>query len=242
MKINDLNIKIFSDGADINDIRTEYSKGIVKGFTTNPTLMRKSGVADYMGYAKDILAVVSNLPVSFEVFSDDFYIMEKEAELLSGLGENVYVKIPVTNSRGEESLPLINRLSKKGIKVNVTAVFTLKQIKHVVDALEGADSIVSVFAGRIMDTGVDAEKIIREAKDICTKKENVELLWASCREAFNVIQAERSGADIITVTSDILKKIDCFGKDLEAYSLETVQMFANDAHVLGYSIMEEKYK
>jgi len=239
LEIKDLEVKIFADGADIEGMKEEYDKGIVKGFTTNPTLMKKAGVADYVQFAKSAVQAIPDMPVSFEVFSDDFDEMEKEAEVLSKLGDNVYVKIPITNSAGVSSVPLIEKLSQKGMRLNITAVFTLKQVKSVVEVLKpGTENIVSVFAGRIMDAGVDAEDIMRDAKRICAEKGNAELLWASCREVFNIVQADRCGTDIITVTNDILKKLPNIGKDLEQFSLETVRMFARDGAALGYSICQ----
>lgn len=238
MKANELKIKIFADGADIKEMKKEYEKGYVSGFTTNPTLMKKAGVLDYIEFAREAVRSIPALPLSFEVFADDFATMEKEAEALSKIGGNVYVKIPITNSKGESSIPLIRRLSGKGMQLNVTAVFTLDQVRQAVDAFaEGTSNIVSVFAGRIMDAGIDAEDVMREAKTLCEEKPQTELLWASCREVFNIVQAERCGADIIAVTYDILKKLPTLGKDLTQFSLETVQMFVNDGASLGYSIL-----
>lgn len=239
MNIRELGIKVFADGADIEGMKAEYARGYVAGFTTNPTLMKKAGVRDYAEFAKAAVEAIPDLPLSFEVFADAFDGMEKEAKILAGLGKNVYVKIPVTNSKGESSIPLIRKLSGQGMQLNVTAVFTLGQVKQSVEAFsEGTRNIVSVFAGRIMDAGVDAEPLMRAALELCREKEGTQLLWASCREVFNLVQAGRCGVDIITVTNDILGKLPCLGKDLAQFSLETVQMFAKDGASLGYSITE----
>jgi transaldolase len=238
MKYEDLKIKIFADGADLNDMLDAYHKGLVKGFTTNPSLMKKAGVTDYKKFAKKVLDNIKDMPVSFEVFSDDFESMEKEAEILAHIGENVYIKIPITNTKGESSIPLIKKLSNKGYHLNVTAIFTLGQVKNVVEALKpGVNSIVSVFAGRIADTGEDPMKIMNEASEICKNTEGIELLWASCRELYNIVEADKCGCQIITVTNDVLKKIPGMGKGLSQYSLETVRGFYKDASSLGFSIL-----
>ncbi len=238
MKASDLRVKIFADGADSETMKAQYSKGIVKGFTTNPTLMKKAGVTDYVSFAHEIVQAIPNLPLSFEVFADDFATMEREAEIISALGKNVMVKIPITNSKGDSSIPLIQRLSAKGINLNVTAVFTIRQVQESVDAFaDGTHNYVSVFAGRIANAGVDPEPIMSVAAMICHKKSGVELLWASPREILNIIQADRCGCDIITVTDDLLAKLGDLGKDLDQYSLETVQMFAQDGRKLGFSIL-----
>ena len=238
MKLQDLNIKIFADGADLEDMLSVYHKGVVRGFTTNPSLMKKAGVKDYKAYARDVLQCIPDDPVSFEVFSDDFVTMEKEADTLAALGDNVYVKIPVMNTKGESSAPLIQKLSAKGCKLNVTAIFTLEQTRTVVDALSAdTPAIVSVFAGRIADAGVDAAVLMKEAAAICATKPKAELLWASCREFYNIIEAEKCGCQIITVPNDILAKSKNYGKDLTAYSLETVQGFYKDASGLGFTIL-----
>ena len=238
MILENLKVKIFADGADAEAMKAEYAKGIVKGFTTNPTLMKKAGVTDYVSFSKEIVKAIPDLSLSFEVFADDFDTMEKEAEVLSSLGKNVMVKIPITNSKGESSIPLIKRLSEKGINLNVTAVFTIRQVQETVDAFaEGTHNYVSVFAGRIANAGVDPEPIMKVAAMICHKKEGVELLWASPRETLNIVQADRCDCDIITVTNDLLAKLSDFDKDLEQYSLETVQMFERDGKSLGYSIL-----
>lgn len=238
MNMRDLKVKIFADGADVEAMLAEYKKGVVKGFTTNPTLMKKAGVKDYLSFAKEVVRAIPDLSVSFEVFADDFETMEKEAEAISSLGKNVMVKIPVTNSKRESSAPLIRRLSEKGININVTAVFTIRQVIEVVDSFAGGThNYVSVFGGRIANAGIDPEPIMTVAAQICHARPGVELLWASPREAFNIIQADRCGCDIITVTSDLLNSIGNFGKDLDQYSLETVQMFVRDGKSLGYSIL-----
>ena len=238
MKLEDLKIKIFADGADIKAMKDEYHKGIVKGFTTNPTLMKKAGVSDYVSFLNELVHEIPDLPLSFEVFSDDFATMEREALKLSGLGSNVMVKIPISNTKGESSCDLIHRLSEQGVAVNVTAVLTLRQVREAVDALvPGRSNYISVFAGRIADTGINPIPVMTEAAKICHQKAGTELLWASCREVLNIVQAQEAGADIITVTYDILRKLPMIGKDNEVLSLETVRMFYSDAKSLGYSII-----
>ena len=238
MKFEDLRVTVYADGADIEAMKEEYRKGYVKGFTTNPTLMKKAGVKDYVTFAKEAIKEIPDLPLSLEVFADDFDTMEKEAEFISGLGDNVYVKIPITNSDGESSVPLIRRLSEKGIRINATAILTLEQVRSVVDAFaEGTQNIVSVFAGRILDTGVDAVPVMKEVTEICRTKPGTLSLWASCRELYNIIQADQCGTDIINVTNNILAKLPNLGKDLTQLSLETVRMFVNDGKSLGYSIL-----
>ena len=237
MRLEDLKIAIYADGADINGMVEMYRKGFIKGFTTNPTLMKKAGVTDYTNFVKNVLKEIPDMPISFEVFADDFETMEKEAVALSGYGKNVFVKIPITNSMGESSIPLISALSKKGVNLNVTAVFTAEQARAVLKVLEeGTRNIVSVFAGRIADAGVDPEVIMGQVAELCRQKEGTMCLWASCREVFNIMQAERCGADIITVTNDLLGKLGNVGKDLEQFSLETVQMFERDGRSIGFSI------
>lgn len=234
-----LSIKVFSDGAVLETMLHDLNSGLVTGFTTNPSLMKKAGITSYIGFAKDVLKEITDYPVSFEVFADDLEGMEQEARRISALGDNVYVKIPVTNSKGESTAPLIDRLTAEGIKVNVTAIFTIDQVRQVVDALKsGTPAVVSVFAGRIADTGVDPMPIMQEALAICRQKEGVELLWASPRETFNIYQADSLGVDIITCTSDLIKKLELKDKDLTEYSLETVQMFLRDSSSLGFTILE----
>ncbi|HOV80022.1 MAG TPA: transaldolase [Bacillota bacterium] len=235
--VKNLRIKLFADGANIAEMRKAYREGIVKGFTTNPTLMKKNGVTDYQAFARTVLSEITDLPVSFEVFSDEFAEMEREARIISGWGPNVYVKIPVTNTRGESSAPLIRKLASDGLALNVTAVLTLEQVETVAGALPpGAKSIVSVFAGRIADTGRDPVPYMSEAARILKSLPGAELLWASSREILNILQAEQCGCHIITVTSDILKKMSMLGKDLTALSLDTVRMFYSDARSAGYSL------
>ena len=234
-----LSIKVFSDGAVLETMLHDLNSGLVTGFTTNPSLMKKAGITSYIGFAKDVLKEITDYPVSFEVFADDLEGMEQEARRIAALGDNVYVKIPVTNSKGESTAPLIDRLTAEGIKVNVTAIFTIEQVREVVDALKsGTPAVVSVFAGRIADTGVDPMPIMQEALAICRQKEGVELLWASPRETFNIYQADSLGVDIITCTSDLIKKLELKDKDLTEYSLETVQMFLRDSSSLGFTILE----
>lgn len=234
-----LSIKVFSDGAVLETMLHDLNSGLVTGFTTNPSLMKKAGITSYIGFAKDVLKEIRDYPVSFEVFADDLEGMEQEARRIAALGDNVYVKIPVTNSKGESTAPLIDRLTAEGIKVNVTAIFTVEQVREVVDALKsGTPAVVSVFAGRIADTGVDPMPIMQEALAICHQKKGVELLWASPRETFNIYQADSLGVDIITCTSDLIKKLELKDKDLTEYSLETVQMFLRDSSSLGFTILE----
>ncbi|VGX69553.1 translaldolase [Streptococcus pyogenes] len=235
-----LNVKVFSDGAVLETMLKDLQTGLVTGFTTNPSLMKKAGISSYIGFAKEVLAKITDYPVSFEVFADDLASMEKEAEKIASLGDNVYVKIPVTTSTGESTCSVIQKLSAKGIKLNVTAIFTIEQTQAVVDHLTaGVPAIVSVFAGRIADTGVDPMPIMEEALRICRQKEGVELLWASPRETYNIYQADQLGVDIITCTTDLIAKLPLQGKDLEDYSLETVQMFLKDSTSLGFKILED---
>ncbi|HEP1444250.1 transaldolase [Streptococcus pyogenes] len=240
MMTKKLNVKVFSDGAVLETMLKDLQTGLVTGFTTNPSLMKKAGISSYIGFAKEVLAKITDYPVSFEVFADDLASVEKEAEKIASLGDNVYVKIPVTTSTGESTCPLIQKLSAKGIKLNVTAIFTIEQTQAVVDHLTaGVPAIVSVFAGRIADTGVDPMPIMEEALRICRQKEGVELLWASPRETYNIYQADQLGVDIITCTTDLIAKLPLQGKDLEDYSLETVQMFLKDSTSLGFKILED---
>lgn len=233
----DLKVKIFADGANKAEIMKYSAKPWISGFTTNPTLMHRAGVADYEAFARDILAAIPDRPFSLEVFADEFSEMERQARLIASWGENVYVKIPVTNTQREPSLDLICRLSHSGVKVNVTALMTLAQVRDVSQALSGgAPSYVSVFAGRIADTGIDPVPVMAAAVEMLRAHRGMELIWASPREILNVVQADRIGCHIITITSDILKKFDLLGKDLTDYSLETVQMFYDDAVKSGLSI------
>jgi transaldolase len=233
----DLAIKMFADGADLEHIRAFAKDPRVAGFTTNPTLMRKAGVSDYRAFAQQAIRLVSPLPISFEVFSDDHDEMVRQAELIASWGENVYVKIPVTDTKGESTDRVIRRLSADGVQLNVTAIMTLAQVERVASALSpDTPSIVSVFAGRIADAGVDPIPIMVAAKGILGLRPRSQLLWASPREILNLIQAEAAGCDIITMTSDLWTKIANLQKDLGAYSLETVQMFHEDARHAGYSL------
>ena len=234
--IKDLKIKIFADGADIKEMKKAYREGFVKGFTTNPTLMKKAGVTDYEAFARAALSEIPVLPISFEVFSDDFEEMEYEARYIASWGDNVYVKIPITNTRGESSIPLIRKLSNDGLPLNITAILTVEQVKNVSKVLNpDVKSIVSVFAGRIADTGRDPIPYIKEAISILKLNPLAEVLWASPRELFNIFQAENCGCHIITVINDILKKIPMTGKNLDELSLDTVKMFYNDGQIAGYS-------
>ena len=210
-----LSIKVYSDGAVLETMLKDLNSGLVSGFTTNPSLMKKAGITSYIGFAKEVLKDIKEFHVSFEVFADDIETMEKEAEKIASLGENVYVKIPVTNSKGESTVDLMKRLAAKGVKINATAIFTLEQVREVVGALKaGTPGIVSVFAGRIADTGVDPVPIMKEALSICRQKDGVELLWASPRETYNIYQADELGVDIINCTSDLIQKLSLNGKDL----------------------------
>ena len=232
--LKDLNIKLFADGADINAMKKLYKEGVVKGFTTNPTLMRKDNVTDYEAFARDVLREIRDLPVSFEVFSDEFDVMEAQARKIAGWGSNVNVKIPITNTKGELSTGLIRKLSAEGIALNVTAILTIEQVKAVAQVISPASkTIVSVFAGRIADTGRDPLPYMKEAASILKSNCNAELLWASSRELLNIFQADSCGCHIITVTNDILKKISLIEKDLKELSLDTVKMFYNDAMGAG---------
>ena len=228
--VRDLNIKIFSDGADMDSILEAQRAGIVSGFTTNPTLMAKAGATHYMTFAREALRHVRDLPISFEVFSDEMDGMREQALILAGLAENVYVKIPVTNTRRESTAGLIRELAAQGIKLNVTAIMSLRQVAEVAQALsDETPSIISVFAGRIADSGRDPLPIMREAKQILAGHSRAELLWASPREVFNIVQAASIGCHIITVTPDLLAKTANLGRDLDEFSLDTVKMFYNDA-------------
>jgi transaldolase len=235
--ISELAIKLFADGADKAQILQAQSNPAIRGFTTNPTLMRAAGVKDYETFAHEILQVVTDKPISFEVFADDFHEMERQAHKITAWADNVYVKIPVTNTRREPSKELIRRLAHSGVKVNVTAILTLQQVRDAVNALSGgAPSVVSVFAGRIADTGVDPVPVMTEAVKIVSLHKGIELLWASPRELLNIFQANDIGCHIITATDSVLGKLKVVGKDLDDYSLETVKMFYNDASHSGYQL------
>lgn len=232
-------IKIFSDGAELEVLLQLAKDPRIAGFTTNPTLMRKAGVADYAKFARQALEAIPDRPISFEVFADDFPEMARQAQRIATWGPNVFVKVPITNSRGESSLPLIRELSVVSrVQLNVTAVCAVEQVFGAAQALAGgAGAIISVFAGRIADTGRDPIPLMQASRAICdTCCPTAELLWASPREVLNVVHAEQAGAQIITLSSDLLKKLDLFGKDLSAYSLETVLMFRSDAEAAGYDL------
>jgi transaldolase len=230
-------VKLFADGADLAGIKEMASNPAIKGFTTNPTLMRKAGIADYKGFALQALQLVGGRPISFEVFADEFGEMESQAHEIASWGRNVYVKIPVTNTDGEFAGPVIERLSRAGVQVNVTALMTVDQVKRVTERLApDTPAIISVFAGRIADTGRDPMPIMAEAVSVMRARPRSELIWASPRELLNIVQAEQVGCHIITATNDILKKLPLLGKDLDAYSLETVEMFYKDAKAAGYRI------
>jgi transaldolase len=238
MTKEDFRIKIFADGAEIQGMLEMYHLGLASGFTTNPTWMKKAGVADYVQFAMEAVKAIPDFSLSFEVFSDDFEAMEKEARKIGSWAKNIYVKIPITNTSGQSSIPLIRNLSSEGFKLNITAIMTIAQVDRVLENLTpGAGAYISVFAGRIADTGVNPMPVMQEAAKKCKNVSGVESLWASTRELLNIFQAQECGVDIITVTNDILKKIPNIGKDLEQLSLETVQMFYTDAKSLGYTII-----
>jgi len=236
MRIDELSVKIFADGADGAGMVALARQPWVKGFTTNPTLMAKAGVTDYHAFASDVLAAIPDRPISFEVFSDEFDEMERQARAIAAWGEHVFVKIPVTNTRGESSAELVRRLSHEGIKLNVTAVMSLRQVEEVVAAVRGgARSCISVFAGRIADTGRDPVPHMTAALELLAVEPKAELVWASPRELLNIFQADAIGCHIITVTSDILQKLALVGRDLDAFSLDTVKMFHTDAQRVRFS-------
>lgn len=237
IKKDGLKVKLFADGADLAGIEEMYANPLIKGFTTNPTLMRKAGIKDYKVFAMQVLKIVPDRPVSFEVFADEFNEMEQQALEIASWGRNVNVKIPIMNTRGEFSGPLIESLSKAGVVLNVTAVMTPEQVRRVTDHLAlGTPAIISVFAGRIADTGRDPVPLMAKAVEIMKTKPRAELIWASPRELLNIFQAISVGCHIITATNDILKKLSLVGKDLEQYSLETVEMFYRDAQAADYMI------
>ncbi len=236
-KVADLNVKLFADGADKAGMLEMYQKPFVKGFTTNPTLMCRAGVTDYRAFAKDILQAIPDRPISFEVFSDDFPEMERQAMEIAGWGDQVYVKIPVTNTRREPAYDLIGRLAGAGVKLNITALFTLDQVRDVVARLSPrVPSCVSVFAGRIADTGYDPVPLMAASVELLKLNPKAELIWASPRELLNIFQADAIGCQIITVTNDILKKLNLVGYDMGEYSLDTVKMFYGDAQKAGFKL------
>ena len=235
--LDNLKVKIYADGADRDGMLEMYAKSYIQGFTTNPTLMKKAGITDYKAFAHEILQAIPDRPISFEVFADEFTDMERQALKIKTWGENVYVKIPVSNTRQEMAYDLIERLSGAGVHLNVTAMLTLEQVQNVADALkDGPDSIVSVFAGRIADTGVDPVPVMQEALTLLKVAPKAELLWASPREVLNIYQADNIGCHIITATNDLIRKLALGGKDLAEYSLETGQMFYYDAQSAGYTL------
>jgi transaldolase len=236
-KVSELKVEIFADGADKASMLEMYGKPFVKGFTTNPTLMRKAGISDYEAFAKDIVAAIPDRSISFEVFADDFAEMERQARLITTWGKNVSVKIPISNTKKESSIPLVRKLSQDGTALNVTAMFTLKQVQDVVDAVKGgAPCFVSVFAGRVADTGRDPVPLMAEAVAKLRAAPNTKLIWASPRELLNIFQADDIGCHVITVTNDIIKKLSLVGKDMDEYSLETVKMFYDDGKAAGYKL------
>lgn len=234
---SDLKVKVFADGADLKGIATLAANPLIKGFTTNPTLMRKAGVTDYKAFSHEVLKIIGNAPVSFEVFSDDFAEMEKQAREIASWGTNVYVKIPVTNTKREFAGPLIKRLAQAGVQLNVTALMTNDQVRDVVACLSpDVASYVSVFAGRVADTGCDPVPLMAEAVRLLAPNPKAELIWASPRELLNIFHADSIGCHVITVTHDILAKLSLVGKNLDEYSLDTVKMFYNDAQAAGFRI------
>jgi transaldolase len=235
--VEDLNVKLFADGADLDGILALAADSRIAGFTTNPTLMWKAGLTDYQEFAKRLLERITVHPISFEVFADDVAEMRRQARLIASWGENVYVKIPVTTTAGESMAALVRELSEDGVKVNVTALFTTAQVELITTAVcDGAPAYISVFAGRIADAGVDPVPIISRSVDIMVSAPRAELIWASPREVLNVIQADQVGCHVITMTHDLLAKLSSLGKDLDQFSLETVQMFRRDALAAGFSL------
>jgi len=232
-----LRVKVFADGANLGEFRALRANPLISGFTTNPTLMRRAGVEDYRAFARAVLDEIRDQPVSLEVVADEFGEMERQAVELASWGPNVFVKIPITNSHGESSAPLLERLARQGVQVNVTAMTTAEQARVAARALVGGPAgILSIFAGRIADTGRDPVPVIRAVRRIATRAGNLQVLWASPRELLNIFQADEAGCDIITVTADLLAKLNLVGKDLDVFSLETVRMFLNDAVRSGYRI------
>jgi len=232
-----LKVKLFADGAEKAGMLEMYKNPLISGFTTNPTLMKKAGITDYKAFALDILSVIKDRPISFEVFSDDFNEMERQAMDIASWGPNVNVKIPVTNTKAESCYTLVENLSKKGVKLNITAMMTVEQVKHILEPLsKGPGGYVSVFAGRIADAGIDPVPVMTEVVRLLKDHSHIELIWASPRELFNIVQADQIGCHIITATNDILKKLPTLGKDLTEFSLETVKMFYNDATAAGFKI------
>jgi transaldolase len=237
--LKNLKVQVFADGADLDSILALYRNPLIKGFTTNPTLMRKAGITDYPKFARAVLAAIPDRPISFEVFADEFNQMEEQAREIASWGGRVNVKIPITNTRGESSAPLVRRLARAGVSLNVTALMTLKQVQEIVPCLEsGPPSYVSVFAGRIADTGRDPVPMMAESVRILHDFPNIQLIWASPRELLNVFQADEIGCHVITVTPDVLNKLRLVGRDLNDYSLDTVKMFFTDAQSAGFRLRE----
>lgn len=235
--LDQISTRIFADGADLDGILELASDPRIAGFTTNPTLMWKAGLTDYAEFAKRLLERITQHPISFEVFADEHAEMRRQARIIASWGENVYVKIPVTTTFGESMAPLVRELSEGGVKVNVTALFTTAQVELITAAVkEGAPSYISVFAGRIADAGMDPMPVMARSVEIMADAERSELIWASPREILNLVQADQVGCHVITMTHDLLKKLDCLGKNLEQYSLETVQMFHRDAVAAGFTL------
>lgn len=240
-QVEHLRVKLFADGADLASINALYMKPYIKGFTTNPTLMRQAGISNYKAFAFELLALIKDRPVSFEVFADDIAGMERQAYEIASWGTNVNVKIPITNTKGESTAELVGRLSHQDVICNVTAIFTLKQLSNILAVLNpSVPAILSIFAGRIADTGVDPVPLMQEAVILSKAKPKAEVLWASPRELLNIFQADEIGCHIITVTADVLKKLSGVGKDLEVFSLETVSMFYRDAQAAGFTIKDDE--
>ena len=234
-----LNVEVFADGADIEEMKAAYNNKYVDGFTTNPSLMAKAGVTDYKAFAEEVVKAIPDASISFEVFADDLETMEKEAEILKQYGDNDFVKIPIVTTTGESTLPLIKKLSADNVRLNVTAVYTIEQVRDITNAVtEGVPTYVSVFAGRIADTGVDPLPLMKESVEVTHSKKGVKLLWASCREVINVIQADEIGADIITCPADVVKKVNSnLDRNIEELSIDTVKGFAKDIQSSGLSIL-----
>jgi transaldolase len=237
MNANDFTVKIFADGADIAGIRKLAADPLIKGFTTNPTLMRKVGITDYEGFSKEVLEVIEGRPISFEVFADEDAEIERQALKIASWGENIYVKIPVMTTNGVSTAALAGRLASQGVQLNITAMMTVQQVEEVLPSLEGGPaSYVSLFAGRVADTGVDPIPMMKEVLSIIASEPQIELIWASPRELLNIVQANDIGCDVITVTHDLLGKLSGLGKDLHQFSLETVLMFHGDASASGFQL------
>lgn len=234
-----LNIKIYADGADLKSMISEYKKGVASGFTTNPSLMKKAGILDYREFAKEVLSNIKDMPISFEVFADDYENVIKEALEISSFGENVFVKIPVVDTKGNFNGKVIKELSDKKVKLNITAIFTMEQVNEILKVInKDSETIISIFAGRIADTGVNPVSIVKEAIEVFKDYKGVEILWASCRELYSIVEADSIGCHIITVQNNMLEKLDLFGKDLTQYSIDTVNDFFKDANSLGFSILK----